>query len=105
MKAQPVPPAALRDADSVEMARIWIAEKGLHCGLNIGLYENNGIDETRAWGIILADMARHVSNALAARGSAPGADIALSSIRRMMAEELDRPTSAAKGAFGSTPTQ
>jgi hypothetical protein len=105
MKAQPVPPAALRDPEAVEMARVWIAEKGLHCGLNIGLYANNGIDETRAWGILLADMARHVSNALAERGSAPGADIALSSIWQTMAVELDKPTSATTGSFGSTPTQ
>ena len=105
MKAQPIPPAALRDPDSIEMARIWIAEKSLHCGLNIGVYKASGIDETRAWGIILADIARHVSNALTEDGFVSSPEIALSSIRRAMAAELDDPSSKASGQFGSSPRQ
>jgi len=30
---RPVPEAALRDKDAVEMLRVWIAEGGLHCSL------------------------------------------------------------------------
>ena len=38
MKVLVVPEPAVRDPDSVEMARVWIAEDGLHCSLNIGMY-------------------------------------------------------------------
>lgn len=61
-----MPPAAETDMNAVEMARIWMAQKGLHCVLNIGHWsEDSGIDERHAWGIVLADIARHASFALA----------------------------------------
>ncbi len=46
------------------MISVWIAENGLHCSLKIGIYEERGISEVRAWGIMLADIARHISLAL-----------------------------------------
>ena len=33
-----IPEAALRDENSVEMLRVWIAEKKLHCSMKIGMY-------------------------------------------------------------------
>jgi len=60
-----LPPAAETDDNAVEMARCWIAEGGLHCVLNIGHWQKaSETDERHAWGIMLADIARHVSNAL-----------------------------------------
>lgn len=74
MDARAVPPAALRDANAVELARVWIAEHGLHCSLKSGLYAKEGVVmETTAWGIILADMAGHVADALSAEGMGPRA--------------------------------
>lgn len=76
MKAQPVPPAAVRDSDAVEMARIWIAECGLHCSLRIGMYVEDGADnEVPAWGMILADMTHHIASALEAEGLGDTADL------------------------------
>ena len=60
-----VPPAADKDMNAVEMARIWIAQRKLHCVLNVGHWSGtSGVDERHAWGIVLADIARHASFAL-----------------------------------------
>ena len=62
---RPIPPSALRDPNSVEMLRVWIAEGGLHCSLKIGMYrDTTKIPEEVAWGMILSDIARHIANAL-----------------------------------------
>lgn len=74
MDVRVLPSTALRDANTVELARIWIAEHGLHCSLRCGLYAGQGaVMETTAWGIILADMAGHVADALSAEGMGPRA--------------------------------
>lgn len=93
-----IPEPAQRDKDSVEMIRVWIAEEGLHCTINIGVYENHSAPEQVAWGIILSDVARHVANALHQRY---GADVATSigQIRDSLLKELSAPTSDAKGGF------
>lgn len=60
-----IPPAASADPNSIEMARIWVAQRKLNCVLNIGHWHGtSGIDERHAWGIVLADIARHASNAI-----------------------------------------
>ncbi|GAB7129777.1 hypothetical protein JCM19000A_42850 [Silvimonas sp. JCM 19000] len=47
------------------MLRLWIAEEGLHCSIKIGMYTENGdVVEANAWGVILADAARHIASAL-----------------------------------------
>ena len=69
MDALAPPPAAVRDANALELGRVWIAEQGLHCALRVGLYAGDGVSrETAAWGIILADLAGHVADALSAEG-------------------------------------
>jgi len=93
-----IPPAAHRDADSLELMRAWVAEKGLHCSLNIGLYDGQRVPEERAWGIILADAARHIANALAS-SAGRDRDRALREIRRTFEAELDGPTSDVRGGF------
>lgn len=102
MKAIGLPPAALKDPDAVEMARVWVADRGLHCVFNIGTYRESGIREATAWGIMLADMARHIADALHAEGDEPETASPLEEILRVMAAELDRPTSAATGEFKHT---
>ena len=94
-----IPAAALRDPSAKEMARVWIAEKGLHCSLHVGMYAGReDVDEQVAWGIILADMARHVANAFFDDGgSAP--DKTLAAIRDAFLKEMKEPTSAVSGGF------
>lgn len=52
------PPAASRDAASFELLRVWIAEQGQHVSLRSGVWE-----DAFAWGIVLADLARHIVHA------------------------------------------
>jgi len=105
MKSISIPPAALEDDASVEMARVWVAKQGLHCVLNVGTYRDSDFREATAWGVILADMARHISHALRDNGLETDSESALAEIQESMIRELDQPTSDATGGFGSTPTQ
>ena len=52
------PPAATRDKASFELLRVWIAEQGQHVSLRSGVWE-----DPFAWGIVLADLARHIVHA------------------------------------------
>ena len=103
MDALPMPPAALRDGHAVELARVWIAEQGLHCSLKFGLYADDGLArETIAWGIILADLAGHVADALRAEGMGAKADLLEAIMAGFNAEVSPRrPDEAARPAQGS----
>jgi hypothetical protein len=96
--ARTIPEAAIRDPNSVEMLRVWIAEQQLHCSLKIGMYEEQGIDEARAWGIMLSDVIRHVSHALHLKHDHDEEKIA-TDIRRHLLSEFGSPTSDTTGDF------
>jgi hypothetical protein len=101
MDARAIPPAALRDVNAVELARVWIAEQGLHCSLKFGLYAHDGVArETSAWGIILADLAGHVADALSAEGMGAKA-VLLDAIAERFNEEVSAPSSERMGGSGS----
>ena len=51
-----IPPAAQRDKASFEVLRVWIAEQGQHVSIQSGAW-----DDPFAWGIVLADLARHIA--------------------------------------------
>ena len=94
-----IPPAALRDDRAVEMLRVWIAERALHCSIRVGMYKDRKhVSEEGAWGRILADTARHLSNALADQGAGPRHAL-LQDIRDAFLSELDDPTTGVRGAF------
>jgi hypothetical protein len=99
MNERPIPEAALHDEDAVEMLRVWIADKKLHCSMKVGMYrETMNIPEETAWGTILADVARHVANALQSSYST-NPEESIDRIRDSFIKELDAPTSEAKGGF------
>jgi len=101
MTALGLPPAALRDADALELARVWIAERGLHCALRVGLYTGNGASgEITAWGLILADMAGHVADALSAEGMGSRTDL-LEALAERFNQEVASPTSERSGERGT----
>jgi hypothetical protein len=52
-----VPDAAKTDPNSFELLRVWVANKGQHVSLRSGVWK-----DPAAWGIMLADLARHVAN-------------------------------------------
>lgn len=95
----PVPEAALRDAEAVEMLRVWIAERGLHCSIKVGMYrDGTNVEEERAWGIILADIARHVAQALR-KSYDTDEEYVLKFIKNSFMNELNEPTSKVSGDF------
>jgi hypothetical protein len=98
-KQLPLPPEAENDPAATEMVRAWIAAHGLHCVLNVGMWhKDRRHDERNAWGLIPADIARHVANALE---EVTGLDRRESV--RVIAEafnvEIHRPTSGHRGQW------
>ena len=99
MQEQPIPAAAVRDRNSVEMLRVWIAEQGLHCWIGVGVFrENQNVPEEKGWSTILADIARNVAQAIEQSTGAPAAQT-LQTMREHIAAELDRPAPAVRGSF------
>ncbi|SFK11392.1 protein of unknown function [Caulobacter sp. UNC279MFTsu5.1] len=100
MDALGVPPAALRDTDALELARVWIAEQGLHCSLRVGLYAGDGVSrETAAWGVVLADLAGHVADALSAEGMGSRENL-LDALAERFNDEMISPSSERRGGRG-----
>lgn len=50
------PPAAVDDAKSFEIARLWVADDAQHVVLRTDVWPDPAV-----WGIVLADLARHVA--------------------------------------------
>jgi len=95
----PIPEPALRDPTAIEMLRVWIAERGLHCSLHVGMYmERKNVSEEAAWGKILSDAARHLADAL---HEEYGADLAesLALIEESFVRNLANPESPTRGGF------
>ena len=98
MKPLVVPPAAQRDENSIQMLSAWIAEKGLHCSLNIGMWQDNGRSEAPAWGILLADTIRHIASALQEQYGHAAPDT-VATILESLHRELGHSTSDTQGGF------
>ena len=90
-----VPPEAVADAAAVEMLRAWVANESLHCILHPDVWREPG-----NWGILLADVARHVANAMEEKCNTP-ADVTLARIRELFNLELGNPTDDPSGHFGT----
>jgi hypothetical protein len=98
MRTLVIPPAAQRDDDAVQMLSAWIAEKGLHCSLNVGMWKAQGLSEPDSWGILLADVIRHLASAIEEKDGT-NADTSVEQIVQALTKELDEPTSKRKGGF------
>jgi hypothetical protein len=98
MRTLVIPPAAQRDEDAVQMLTAWIAENGLHCTLNVGMWQAQGKSEAVAWGILLADVIRHLANAIKDEGGVE-VEATIAQVVQSLVAELDVPTSEAKGGF------
>ena len=80
------------------MLTAWIAERGLHCTLNVGMWSANGRNEAAAWGVLLADVARHVANAMREDSGAEAVKT-IEALVEAFLTELGEPTSKASGGF------
>jgi Domain of unknown function (DUF5076) len=93
-----IPPAAQRDEKSIQMLSAWIAESGLHCTLNIGFFDGQGRDEADSWGILLADLVRHIGNAWQDERGVR-AEVTVAAIVQILEAELESPSSPVTGGF------
>jgi hypothetical protein len=88
-----IPPEALEDENASEVLRAWIAHEKLFCVL-----KPEGFEDVGSWGILLADVARHITNGLAeARGL--DKEESLKRIRELFDAELSEPTDEPTGDF------
>jgi hypothetical protein len=55
-----IPAVAKNDPKSFEILRVWVANHGQHVSLRVGQWK-----DPVAWGIMLADLARHVADSYA----------------------------------------
>jgi hypothetical protein len=81
-----VPGEALRDPKSFEVLRVWIADNNQHVSLRAGVWE-----DPAAWGLMLADLARHIVNTYEPATASDREQI-LNRIKRGFDAELQTPT-------------
>jgi uncharacterized protein DUF5076 len=98
MRVLVIPPAAQRDENAIQMLSVWIAEQGMHCTLNVGMWHEAGRNEPNAWGVLLADVVRHVGNAIQEERGLPAEETTQAIVAALLSE-LESPTSNATGNF------
>jgi hypothetical protein len=91
-KALAIPPAAQRDKASFEVMRVWIAEKGQHVSIQTGAWE-----DPFAWGIVLADLARHIANADQMKNKGSDSEAFIARLLEGFQAEIDDPTDEPEG--------
>jgi hypothetical protein len=87
------PPAAIDDAKSFEIARLWVASDTQHVVLRTDVWP-----DPAAWGIVLADLARHVALAYHRKDDHDVEDV----LERVLAgfhAELESPTDSTEGGI------
>lgn len=87
-----IPPAAQRDKASFEVMRVWIAEQGQHVSIQSGAWE-----DPFAWGIVLADLARHITHAHTLQNETADPDVFLNRLLEGFQAEIDNPTDEPEG--------
>ncbi len=83
-----VPPPAL-ELGGYEVLRAAIAEGNLHVSLR------RAFDEPEMWGVLLADIARHIGRIYALEASMREEDV-VEKVRAMFEAEMERPTDIGK---------
>jgi hypothetical protein len=91
-KVLSIPPAAQRDKASFEVLRVWIAEQGQHVSIRSGAWE-----DPFAWGIVLADLARHISLAHKLQNEGTDEEAFLARVLEGFQAEIENPTDEPEG--------
>jgi hypothetical protein len=87
-----IPPAAQRDKASFEVMRVWIAEQGQHVSIQSGAWE-----DPFAWGIVLADLARHIALAHQMQNPKVDQEAFLARLLEGFQAEIENPTDEPEG--------
>ena len=72
--------------------RVWIAEKGQHVSIQAGAWE-----DPFAWGIVLADLARHIAHADQIQNKNADPEVFLARLLEGFQAEIDDPTDEPEG--------
>lgn len=91
-KVLAIPPVAQRDKGSFEVLRVWIAEQSQHVSIRSGAWE-----DPFAWGIVLADLARHIALAHSLQNKGVDKDAFLERLLEGFSAEIDTPTDEPEG--------
>jgi len=75
------------------MLRAWVAEESLHCVIRVDAWQESG-----NWGILLADVARHVANATEELDGTP-VQTTIERIRLLFDAEFENATDEPTGEF------
>lgn len=86
MNSLPIPDEVQRATKAVEMARIWVAD-----GNQVVVLSPHTWSDPAAWGLMLADLARHVAAAYGRNGHDVAAT--LNRVREAFDAEWKHPTS------------
>lgn len=92
-----VPDPARTDPKSFELLRVWVAHQDQHISMRPGVWDDPG-----AWGMMLADLARHIANSLETYENLDAVE-ALESIRAAFEAELENPSDALAGGAARHP--
>jgi hypothetical protein len=87
-----IPPAALRDKASFEVMRVWVAEQSQHVSIQSGAWE-----DPFAWGIVLADLARHIAHAHKLQNEGTDPEAFLERLLEGFHAEIENPTDEPEG--------
>ncbi len=87
------PPVVDQDDNAFELLRVWIAQGGQHVSIRGETWE-----DPAAWGIMLVDLARHVSR-MYDQSSGQPASAVLRQIRSGFDAEWGSPTDEPEGAL------
>jgi Domain of unknown function (DUF5076) len=87
-----IPPVAQRDKASFEVLRVWIAEQSQHVSIRSGAW-----DDPFAWGIVLADLARHIALAHEMQDEKINKEAFLERLLEGFSAEIDSPTDEPEG--------
>src|SRR5262249_27313124 len=86
-----IPQAAANDPKAFELVRAWVAQGDLHVSMQMG-----GWDDPTAWGVVLADLVRHVARFYAEQ-KALNPEQTIARVRDAMDAELDGEEEAPEG--------
>lgn len=88
----PIPPQ-ISAGNGTELVRVWTNDEGAYVSVATGVYEEPGV-----WGIVLADLVRHVANAYEQAEGLDRAEV-IQQIMALFAAEWDAPTDEPTGAI------
>jgi hypothetical protein len=86
-----VPEPARTDAKSFELLRVWIAHQDQHISMRVGVWK-----EPEAWGMMLADLARHIAAAFEQAEKRDPMEM-LARIKAAFETEIESPTEEVHG--------